>query len=133
MRSGIFAVIASLIMTCAAQAEPADIEATIDRQLQAFQADDFDRAFTFASPNLQRLFQSPQNFQRMVTQGYPMVWRFSEFRFLELREESGAFWQRVMITDEKGTVHILDYRMLETAEGWRINGVQILDSSEMNA
>ncbi|WP_375229883.1 DUF4864 domain-containing protein [Roseobacter sp. S98] len=133
MRSGIFGVITGILLACAAQAEPADIQATIDQQLRAFEADDFDAAFTYASPNLQRLFQTPQNFERMVTQGYPMVWRYSGFRFLELREQGGALWQRVMITDDKGAIHILDYRMLETPEGWRINGVQILDSSEMNA
>ena len=133
MRSGIIGIITGILLACAAQAEPADIQATIDQQLRAFEADDFDAAFTYASPNLQRLFQTPQNFERMVTQGYPMVWRYSGFRFLELREQGGALWQRVMITDDKGAIHILDYRMLETPEGWRINGVQILDSSEMNA
>ena len=133
MRSGIIGIITGILLACAAQAEPADIQATIDQQLRAFEADDFDEAFTYASPNLQRLFQTPQNFERMVTQGYPMVWRYSGFRFLELREQGGALWQRVMITDDKGAIHILDYRMLETPEGWRINGVQILDSSEMNA
>lgn len=34
-----------------------------------------------------------------------------------------------MITDQKGGVHVLDYRMLQTEEGWKINGVTLLDSS----
>jgi hypothetical protein len=66
----------------------------------------------------------------MVTQGYPMVWRPGDVRYLELREEGGSHWQKVMITDQAGRVHILQYRMIDTPEGWRINGVQILDSAD---
>lgn len=133
MRNAAFALLIWLGIGTALPAQEADIQATIDSQLQAFQGDDFSAAFEFASPNLQRLFQTPENFQRMVTQGYPMVWRPGEVRYLELREQDSTFWQRVMITDQSGRVHILDYRMLETGEGWRINGVQILDSSDFNA
>ena len=115
-----------------AQAQDDGIKSTIDSQLEAFRADDFAAAFDFASPNLQRLFQSPKNFRRMVTQGYPMVWRPADVRYLELREEGGTFWQRVMITDQSGKVHILEYRMLQTETGWRINGVQMVDSADLN-
>lgn len=133
MRGTLFGILVWLGLGTALPAQEADIQATIDSQLQAFQIDDFGAAFEFASPNLQRLFQTPENFQRMVTQGYPMVWRPGEVRYLELREQGDSYWQRVMITDRNGRVHILDYRMLETADGWRINGVQILDSSDFSA
>ncbi|MEQ6204578.1 DUF4864 domain-containing protein [Sulfitobacter sp. HNIBRBA2951] len=109
-------------------AQDADIRATINQQFEAFKADDFATAFTFASPNLQRLFQSPQNFGRMVTQGYPMVWRPAAIDYLELREEGGTYFQRIQIADAKGAFHYLEYRMLETTDGWRINGVQVLDA-----
>ena len=133
MRSTVFGILIGLALGTALTAQEADIQATIDSQLQAFQVDDFGAAFEFASPNLQRLFQTPENFQRMVTQGYPMVWRPGDVRYLELREQGSTYWQRVMITDQNGRVHILDYRMLETGEGWRINGVQILDSADFSA
>lgn len=133
MRAVFFGLVLGCLGALRVIAEPEDIQAAIDRQLQAFQADDFEGAFTFASPNLQQLFQTPQNFERMVTQGYPMVWKFNAFRFLELREEDGAFWQRVLITDTKGVEHVLEHRMLLTEKGWRINGVQILDSAAMSA
>ena len=113
---------------CSAFAQDADIRATIDQQFDAFKADDFATAFTFASPNLQQFFQSPQNFGRMVTQGYPMVWRPAAIDYLELREEDGTYFQRVQIADAKGAFHYLEYRMLQTDDGWRINGVQILDA-----
>lgn len=112
--------------------EPA-IEGTIQSQIEAFQADDFEGAFTFASPNIQTLFRSPDNFGSMVRNGYPMVWRPDELRFLELREIAGSLWQKVLIRDGAGTVHILDYQMIETPDGWRINGVQLLRAPDVGA
>lgn len=114
----------------AAAADPKAMQSVIDRQIEAFQADDFAKAMEYASPGLQTYFGTPEIFGRMVTQGYPMVWRPGNLRYLEARVEDGVHWQRVMIEDQDGAVHILDYRMLETEAGWRINGVQILDSAE---
>ena len=102
------------------------IEATISAQIDAFLDDDFARAFTFASPNIQSLFGTSERFGNMVQNGYPMVWRPGEVRYLELRDVAGNLWQRVLIRDRAGGVHLLDYEMIQTSEGWRINGVQLL-------
>jgi len=109
------------------QAQEADIRAVITQQFEAFKVDDFATAFTFASPSLQGYFQTPQNFGRMVTQGYPMVWRPAAVDYLELREEGGTYWQKVQVADGDGNFHYLEYRMLETPQGWRISGVRLLD------
>lgn len=127
---GLMLLIAS---TYGAAAQSTDIERTIDGQFEAFKADDFDTAFTFATPSLQHMFQSPQNFARMVTSGYPMVHRPAEVRYLELRTRGGALWQKVQITDEQGFTHLLDYMMEETDMGWRIGAVQILDAPGVTA
>lgn len=119
-------MLVSLLLTISAAAQQSEIEGTISSQIEAFKADDFERAFTFATPTLQQLFQSPQNFQRMVTTGYPMVWRPAEVRYLELEERGAEMWQKVQITDAKGAMHLLLYRMQQTDAGWRIGGVQIL-------
>jgi hypothetical protein len=116
-----------------AQAQGADIKSTIDRQIEAFRADDFETAFGFASPNLQRLFGSPENFRSMVTRGYPMVWKPAEVRYLELADVNGSLWQKVLIKDRKGVVHVLGYRMLETDMGWKISGVQLFPSPGVGA
>ena len=116
-----------------AQAQGADIKSTIDRQIEAFRADDFETAFGFASPNLQRLFGSPENFRSMVTRGYPMVWRPAEVRYLELADVNGSLWQKVLIKDRKGVVHVLGYRMLETDMGWKISGVRLFPSPGIGA
>lgn len=132
MRTGFLRMLGALMLAVmsvtGAAAQSTEIEGTINSQFEAFKADDFATAFTYATPSLQQLFQSPQNFQRMVTQGYPMVWRPAEVRYLELRKRGGSMWQKVQITDAKGFTHILDYKMEETDLGWRIGAVQILDA-----
>jgi hypothetical protein len=111
----------------------AAIQSTIQNQITAFQADDFTRAFTFASPMIKGIFGDAGNFGVMVQRGYPMVHRPSAVRMLDLRVEGGRQWQRVMITDAAGTTHLLDYRMLETADGWLIDAVQLLPQSGVGA
>ncbi len=133
MRRFLLAVSLSVALASGAYGQSEEIEANIAAQIEAFEADDFATAFTFASPNIQRLFQNPDNFGAMVRNGYPMVWRPSEVRFLELREIAGALWQKVMIVDGDGRVHILDYQMIEQENGWKINGVQLLGNSDPSA
>ncbi len=130
MRRLLLAVSLSAGLASGAFAQSDEIEANISAQIQAFKADDFATAFTFASPNIQRLFGDPENFGIMVRRGYPMVWRPADVRFLELREISGALWQKVMITDGDGRVHLLDYQMIQQENGWKINGVQLLGNSD---
>ena len=110
-----------------------DIEATIGAQIDAFRSDDFATAFTFASPNIQGLFGSHERFGAMVQNGYPMVWRPGDVQYLELRNINGALWQRVMIRDQLGGVHMLDYQMIQTSDGWRINGVQLARAPDVGA
>lgn len=119
----------------AAETLPAEpgIEATIQSQIDALIVDDFPKAFTFASPNIRMLFGSPERFGEMVRQGYPMVFRPGEVRFLDLRDINGALWQKVMIRDRAGEFHILDYQMIQGGDGWRINGVQILRRPDVGA
>lgn len=133
MRAIIFGTVLWGFSALGATADPKAIQSVIDQQLDAFQQDDFAAAMEFASPVLKRYFRTPENFGRMVTQGYPMVWRPGTVRYLENRIENGEHWQRVMITDQQGATHVLDYRMQETSDGWRINGVMILDSSDFTA
>ncbi|MFY8146149.1 MAG: DUF4864 domain-containing protein, partial [Rhodobacter sp.] len=109
----------SLVLLClpvlSAQAQEARnpaIETVIQQQFDAFRAEDVGTAFSFASPNIKGMFGTPENFGRMVRNGYPMVWRPAEVQFLDLREVAGNLWQRVMVTDQAGRTHLLDYQMV---------------------
>ena len=112
---------------------PATIEGVIRGQIDAFIANDFVRAFTFASPMIQGIFGTPENFGAMVAQGYPMVYRPTTVRMLEQREVSGQLYQRIMVTDQAGATHMLDYQMIPAGDGWQINGVQLLPSVGVGA
>ena len=83
-------------------AQEATIEGTIRGQIDAFLADDFATAFSFASPMIKGIFGNPDNFGMMVREGYPMVWRPSDLRFLELEDLGGRSVQRVQILDQAG-------------------------------
>ena len=115
-------------------AQDADaIEDVIGSQLEAFNNRDILEAWEYASPNIKRLFGNPGNFGMMVQQGYPMVWDNADVRFLELRDVRGNLWQKVLVRDAQGGLHILDYQMIETADGWQINGVQLLPAPNVGA
>ena len=133
MRLGLYAVLTAFALALPAQAQEAPIQSTIQSQLDAFLADDFARAFTFASPMIKGMFGTSDNFGTMVQQGYPMVARHGAVQMLELRTVAGNLWQRVMITDTMGRTHLLDYQMIETTDGWQINAVQLLPAQDVGA
>lgn len=117
----------------AAQNEADDIRAVISEQIEAFKADDFARAFTYASPNIKRMFGDPARFGRMVREGYPMVWRPADVRFSALSEDGGRIVQSVLMTDAGGALFIVEYEMVTEGDGWRINGVQVRRSGAAGA
>ena len=109
------------------------IEDTIQSQLNAFLTDDFTTAFTYASPSVQGYFGNSDRFGWMVRNGYPMVWRPSEVEYQELGLYEGAFLQKVEIVDSEGRRHVLVYQMIEGPMSWRINGVTLLPSNDVDA
>ncbi|MBC7478442.1 MAG: DUF4864 domain-containing protein [Pseudorhodobacter sp.] len=115
----------------AAQQQP--IQSTITAQIEAFRKSDFDRAFTFASPNIHQLFGTAGNFGMMVTTGYPMVVNPAQVEMQDLRMVGGALWQRVRVTDQQGQTYLLDYQMIESPSGWLINAVQVQKAPDVGA
>ena len=138
MRTGLYSVLLAAVLSVQglslpAAAQEAPIQSTIQSQIDAFIADDFAKAFTFASPTIKGMFGTPENFGAMVKQGYPMVYRPAEVQMMDLRDVAGNLWQRVRITDQAGRGHFLDYMMIETPEGWQINAVQLLPAPDVGA
>ena len=137
MRRIAFGLLTALCLALPAAGQEAGqdgaMQETILKQIEAFKADDFATAFTFASPSIKSIFMSPENFGAMVKQGYPMVHRPGAVRMLESREIAGRLWQKVMITDQAGRTHVLDYQMVQGPDGWQINGVQLLEEPGVGA
>ncbi|ARE42166.1 hypothetical protein RGUI_4025 [Rhodovulum sp. P5] len=102
------------------------VQGVISDQISAFLVDDIDRAFSFASPGLRDHFGMAGRFGEMVKNGYPMVWRPGDVRFLQLDGDGKARRQIVEISDRAGRPFRLEYEMIETEEGWRIDAVRFL-------
>ena len=101
-----------------------DIQKVISDQIAAFQRDDGTEAFSYASPNIRRMFGNADTFMRMVRQGYPSVYRPQSFEFQEVVEIEGRLVQDVLFVGPSGEVEIGSYLMERQPDGtWRINGV----------
>ena len=109
-----------------------DIQATISRQLEAFQLDDFAEAFSYASPSIQSIFGGPANFESMVKRGYPMVWKPGKVTFLSVDPYHHGMAQNIQIFDRNKKAHYLRYYMVKLGESWKISGVEILPSSDFS-
>jgi hypothetical protein len=99
------------------------IRNVIEAQLAAFQADDGDAAFGFASPSIQQMFGDPSNFLAMVKIGYMAVYRPREVRFEQLVSVQGEPVQMVLLVGPDLEVMTAFYVMQRQPDGsWRING-----------
>lgn len=121
------ALIFALIALPAAAQDTGMIADVIDEQMQAFEARDIDRAFSFASPSLQRMFGSAEIFGHMVENGYSTVWNNTSVSYLALRQERGQWVQRVMVQDAEGAIVLFDYYMIENGDSWQIDAVTPID------
>ena len=107
-----------------AEADRRAIQGVIQDQLQAFQADDGNRAFSHASPILREYFGDPQTFMQMVQSGYDPVYRPREVEFQGLEATDGTLVQKVLFVDRNGKAFLARYSMQRQEDGsWKINGV----------
>lgn len=134
MRIWFAGLMAVFVMTAAqAQERLPAIEQTIQSQIDAFLVDDFDTAFTYASPNIRQYFGTSERFGQMVQDGFPMVWRPTGVEFLEQRQK-GPYWiQNVLFRDASGVPHLMEYTMIKTDTGWQIDGVRPLVDAAIGA
>ena len=98
--------------------------AAIAEQFRAFRDNDLPRAFSYASPMIRGYFGTPETFGEMVARGYPAIRDPGEIRLLDLRDIGGRLVQRVQVLDGNGLPHLFDYEVIETQDGWKINGVR---------
>ena len=114
-------------------AQESKIQNVISAQIEAFQQDDVETAFSFASPKIQMLFGSPENFGKMVRNGYPMVWRPSDVTFLRQKTDSGVVFQEMRFFDDSGVGHAFIYEMVDVSGSWKVNGVHKINADDVSA
>ncbi|MBE9028894.1 DUF4864 domain-containing protein [filamentous cyanobacterium LEGE 11480] len=107
------------------------IRSVVEAQLQAFQQDDAEAAFEFASPGIQELFRTPTNFLQMVRQSYQPVYRPRSVMFEELTLLQDLPTQPVLLLSPDGDpVRALYLMENRTTGSWRITGCYLLPVNE---
>lgn len=110
------------------------IHDAIAGQMQAFQRNDAEAAFAFATPNIQGMFGSAENFIAMVQSGYPMVWRPRSVDFGAIVDLDGHIVQKVEIIGPDGAPSLALYTMEKGPDGvWRIDGCALTASERVAA
>lgn len=99
------------------------IRTVIEQQIRAFQQEDAELAFSFASPSIQAQFETAENFMVMVESSYPAVYRPRSVMFEDILRIEGKVAQRVVLMGPDGTLFNAFYLMqIQPDESWRING-----------
>jgi hypothetical protein len=106
------------------------IRTVIEQQIAAFRHDDGVAAFAFAAPRIREQFVTPDNFMRMVREGYQPVYRPREVSFGALAITEGRLVQRVLLVGPDGVPVTALYFMEQQPDGsWKISGC-VLTTSE---
>ena len=104
-------------------ADRSAIRQTIAGQIEAFKANDADRAFSFATPVIQDRFGDASRFVAMVKRGYMPVYRPRQFEFTDLLDVRGKPTQRLVVIGPDNDVFSAYYLMERQPDGsWRISG-----------
>lgn len=107
------------------------IERTIRQQIAAFGREDADRAFAYATTDVQRRFGSSDRFLEAVRERYEPVSRAVGVQFVRLSRVDGEWVQALEITDDGGRVwHALFTMRRQADRRWRIGGCRLVESSE---
>jgi hypothetical protein len=110
------------------------IRAVIQAQLDAFEADDAKRAFSYASPGIQQQFGTAEHFMAMVRGQYAVVYRPASVSFLQPQRIDGQVTQGVRMTDATGAAWLVVYLMEQQRDrSWRIAGCQAAQTAARTA
>jgi hypothetical protein len=113
-----------------AESDARAVRAVIEAQLDAFAADDAERAYSYASVAIRTQFADAATFMAMVRSGYPMVLQPAGVTFFQPSREHGTVLQRVQLRDRAGRLWQATYQMEQQgAVGWRISGCVVVPDS----
>lgn len=117
------------------QADRIEFQRIITGQIEAFRADDGERAYGYAAPSIRRIFPNSSIFMQMVKQGYRPVYRPQSFSFEQTDTDPlGRPAQRVRIIGPDGKAYEALYSMERQPDGtWRIDGCSLLEVPGVDA
>lgn len=92
-------------------------QAIISAQIEAMRADDAPKAYSFAAPDVQLKFPSPDIFMGMVKSGYAPVYRPRSYAFAAGTVADGIITQMVDIAAADGSDWVAEYKLARMSDG----------------
>lgn len=121
------------VFAFAGEAEIRAAQSSIKGQIEAFIAGDDARAYSYAAPNIKRMFPTLERFMAMVRKAYQPVYRPRSLAFDKAVELSGeTIMQRVLTTAPNGRNYEAVYTLKRQADGtFRITGVSLREAASL--
>jgi hypothetical protein len=139
MKTGFAAAVTALWLAVApalgGEAEIKAAQSSIEAQIRAFLAGEDETAYSFAAPNIKRIFPTVEQFMAMVRNGYQPVWKPQNFAFGDAMEMSPtAIIQKVLVTGPDGKNYEAVYTLELQDDGtFRITGVSLRGAQTLGA
>jgi Domain of unknown function (DUF4864) len=116
------------------EAEVKAAQDAIDGQMKAFSRNDDAAAYSFAAPNIKRIFPSVDAFMNMVTGAYQPVYKPRNYAFGKVQEMSAtSIVQQVLIVGPDGKDYEAIYTLELQSDGtYRITGVSLRASNSLS-
>jgi len=131
-----FAVMPFLLISSAfaGDAEIKAAQTVIDGQLKAFIANDGATAYSFAAPNVKRIFPTVDTFMNMVTNGYAPVRQPQSYSFGKVQQTGPtSIVQQVLIVGPDGKDYEAVYTLEQQPDGsFQITGCSLRASTSVS-
>jgi hypothetical protein len=110
------------------QSTQAAVEQIVNSQTQAFAKNDYELAYSFASPSF-RSSVSLNGFVAIIAGSYGPLIESSKLRFSDCLENSNGGFALIDVSFLQGGdfVYALRYLLVETSDGWRVDGASDLE------
>ncbi len=106
----------------------------IKNQMAAFQRDDGETAFSYASPGVQSQFVTAEAYLARFAATYKPVYRPKSVIFLNLAFSRGRLVQRVLLQGPDSRAVVALFPMVQLADGsWRIDGCVLVPATGKQA
>jgi hypothetical protein len=111
-----------------------EARAIIQRQLDAFQKNDADSAFSLASPGLKETYANPHNFMDSVRSGETPFFKRRMVEYQDFVAAGDDAAQSVVLVDDDSYVWTIVYKLSRQPDGsWLIDGVVLVKSDALDA
>lgn len=109
------------------------VQATVQRQFDAFEKDDAAAAFALASGAIRSQFGDAEKFMAVVRQRYLPVYRHRSAFFTGAQRNGDIVIQSVRLTDADDRVWVALYHVQRESDGqWRILGCELRETTSVS-